>query len=192
MKKVLGLLCLLMGLSIFGVKGQNYNVQLSHGLASACNKVTYTATITKADNTNFSYPNPIDINISFSIFIGNSPADILCNDVAHIPIYSKIVQSTLSFYINTFGLFLIGAGLSPGFPVMLGLTGNIYKEISGTAFSFVMLIALTGNIVINYITGILIDQYGIGVFTYVIVTQILAMLALYLFIRKEDKSILHI
>ena len=55
-----------------------------------------------------------------------------------------------------------------------------------------MLIALTGNIVINYITGILIDKYGIGVFVYVILTQILAMLTLYLFIRKEDKSILDI
>ena len=116
--------------------------------------------------------------ISFTLFV----LGVLC----------LFVQSTSSFYINTFGLFLIGAGLSPGFPVMLGLTGNIYKEISGTAFSFVMLIALTGNIVINYITGILIDKYGIGVFVYVILTQILAMLTLYLFIRKEDKSILDI
>ena len=81
---------------------------------------------------------------------------------------------------------------APGFPVMLGLTGNMYKEISGTAFSFVMLIALTGNIVINFITGILIDQYGISVFVYVILTQILAMIALYLFIRNKDKSVLNI
>ena len=102
------------------------------------------------------------------------------------------IQSGFSFYINSFGLFLIGAGLSPGFPVMLGLTGNMYKEISGTAFSFVMLIALTGNIVINFITGILIDQYGISVFVYVILTQILAMIALYLFIRNKDKSVLNI
>ena len=87
---------------------------------------------------------------------------------------------------------MIGAGLSPGFPVMLGLTGNIYKEISGTAFSFVMLIALTGNIVINYITGVLIDKYGIGVFVNVILVQILAMITLYLFIRKKDKAILNI
>lgn len=115
---------------------------------------------------------------SFSLFI--------------IGIICLFIQSSLAFYINTLGLFLIGAGLSPGFPVMLGLTGNIFKVISGTAFSFVMLIALTGNIVINYITGILIDQYGIGIFVYVILTQILAMLVLYLFIRKKDKSILNI
>ena len=118
------------------------------------------------------------LHISFTLFV----VGVLC----------LFVRSTSSFYINTFGLFLIGAGLSPGFPVMLGLTGNIYKEISGTAFSFVMLIALTGNIVINYITGVLIDKYGIGVFVYVILVQILAMITLYLFIRKEDKAILNI
>ena len=109
-----------------------------------------------------------------------------------IGVLCLFVQSSFSFYVNTFGLFLIGAGLSPGFPVMLGLVGNIYKGISGTAFSFVMLIALTGNIVINYITGILINQYGIGVFIYVILVQIIAMIALFLYIRKEDKSILNI
>ena len=96
------------------------------------------------------------LHISFSFFI----AGIIC----------LLFQSLSSFYINAFGLFLIGAGLSSGFPVMLGLTGKIYKEVLGTAFSFVMLIALTGNIVINYITGILIEQYGIGVFVYVIKT----------------------
>ena len=100
------------------------------------------------------------------------------------------IASPWSFYINTFGLFLIGAGLSPGFPVMLGLTSNLFKEISGTAFSFVMLIALTGNIVINYITGILIQNYGVRVFVYVVLIEILAMITLYTMIRKENKKIL--
>lgn len=115
------------------------------------------------------------LQISFSLFI----AGIIC---LFIP--------SLFIYINTFGLFLIGAGLSPGFPVMLGLTGNMFKEISGTAFSFVMFIALTGNIIINYITGILIEQLGIGVFVYVILIQVLTMITLYLLIKKEDKGLL--
>lgn len=115
------------------------------------------------------------LQISFSLFI----AGVIC----------LFIPSSF-IYINTFGLFLIGAGLSPGFPVMLGLTGNMFKEISGTAFSFVMFIALTGNIIINYITGILIEQLGIGVFVYVILIQVLTMITLYLLIKKEDKGIL--
>ena len=97
------------------------------------------------------------------------------------------IQLPSSYYLNTFGLFLIGAGLSPGFPVMLGLTGNMYKEISGTAFSFVMLIALTGNIVINYITGVMVQYFGVRAFIYVILAEIIIMFTLYLFIRKEKK-----
>lgn len=97
------------------------------------------------------------------------------------------IQTPSSIYINIFGLFLIGAGLSPGFPVMLGLTGNMYKEISGTAFSFVMLIALTGNIIINYITGVLVQNYSISILVYVIITEIIVMMGLYSLIRKDIK-----
>ena len=97
------------------------------------------------------------------------------------------IQLPSVYYLSTFGLFLIGAGLSPGFPVMLGLTGNMYKEISGTAFSFVMIIALTGNIVINYITGVLVQYYGVQSFLYVILAEIILMFILYLFIRKEKE-----
>ncbi len=70
---------------------------------------------------------------------------------------------------------------------MLGLTGNMYKEISGTAFSFAMLIALTGNIVINYITGVLVQYFGVRTFIYVILAEIIIMITLYSFIRNEKK-----
>ena len=85
-------------------------------------------------------------------------------------------------------MFLIGAGLSPGFPVMLGVVGKMYKEISGTAFSFAMLVALSGNMIINYATGTLIEIYGERSFIYVIIAQIAAMITLYIFIRKDNKS----
>ncbi|HHW81411.1 MAG TPA: MFS transporter [Bacteroidales bacterium] len=98
------------------------------------------------------------------------------------------IQQPWSYYLNIFGLFLIGAGLSPGFPVMLGVVGNMYKEISGTAFSFAMLVALSGNMIINYAAGTLIEIYGERSFIYVIIAQIAAMIALYIFIRKDNKS----
>ena len=100
-----------------------------------------------------------------------------------MPLY----EQSWSYYLNIFGLFLIGAGLSPGFPVMLGITGNMFKEISGTAFSFAMIIALTGNMVINYITGVLVNQFGVRSFIYVIVAEIIIMITLYMFIKNEKK-----
>jgi fucose permease len=59
------------------------------------------------------------------------------------------------------GLFMLGAGLASGFPTMLGLVGNRYPHLSGTAFSLVLVIALLGNMLVNYSMGIVAENYGI-------------------------------
>ena len=66
-----------------------------------------------------------------------------------------------SFTAAVTGLVLLGAGLAAGFPIMLGFVGNRYKEFSGTAFSLVLVIALLGNMIINYCMGIISQTYGI-------------------------------
>lgn len=65
------------------------------------------------------------------------------------------------FLLSVAGLILLGAGLAGGFPLMLGLVGHRYKELSGTAFSLVFVIALLGNMLINYGMGIIAQVYGI-------------------------------
>lgn len=87
-----------------------------------------------------------------------------------------------SFYVRLFGMFLIGGGLAPGFPVMLGVVGELFKGVSGTAFSFVMLIALTGNTIVNYLVGMLTQRYGMDVFPYVILAEIVMMIFIFAFI----------
>lgn len=94
------------------------------------------------------------------------------------------------YWVKVAGMFLLGAGLAPGFPVMLGTTGQLYREVSATAFSFAMLIALTGNTAINYTTGILTQKYGMGVYPFVILTEIIAMVIIFTFIRKNSKEII--
>ena len=59
------------------------------------------------------------------------------------------------------GLILSGAGLAGGFPLMLGIVGTHFKQLSGTAFSFVFTVALIGNMLINYLMGIVVEEYGI-------------------------------
>ncbi len=90
------------------------------------------------------------------------------------------------YIINLVAMLLLGAGLAPGFPVMLGLVGEMFKEASGTAFSFVMLIALSGNTIINYITGVMSNQYGAGVYPYVIIFIVLSMSLIYILIDKIE------
>ena len=92
------------------------------------------------------------------------------------------------YFIKVTGMFFIGAGLAPGFPVMLGSAGELFKEVSATAFSFAMLIALIGNTLINYITGVLTEKFGMGVFPYVIMTEIVALLLLFVVIRTYKQQ----
>lgn len=71
------------------------------------------------------------------------------------------LASTHSYYMACAGLILLGAGLAAGFPIMLGFVGERYKTLSATAFSLVFVIALSGNMIINYGMGYIAQHYGI-------------------------------
>lgn len=86
------------------------------------------------------------------------------------------------------GLVFLGAGLAAGYPVMLGLVGDRYEQLSGTAFGFVLSLALLGNMSLNYIMGIIAEHYGITYFPKVMFGLILIMLALSWPILKKTKQ----
>jgi len=85
------------------------------------------------------------------------------------------------------GLVLIGAGLAGGFPIMLGIVGSRYRELSGTAFSFVLVIALLGNMLVNYGMGFIAQYFGVLHVVDVALIELLAMVVLCIFIQKIDK-----
>jgi FHS family glucose/mannose:H+ symporter-like MFS transporter len=85
------------------------------------------------------------------------------------------------------GLMVLGAGLAAGFPVMLGFTGERYKELSGTAFSFVLAVGLLGNMFFNYCMGIISQNYGIGHLTTVALGEALALGVLCIVILRKLK-----
>ena len=58
------------------------------------------------------------------------------------------------------GLVLVGVGLAAAFPLLLGYVADLYPTISGTAFSVVLAIALPGNMLLNYLMGVLSDVVG--------------------------------
>jgi fucose permease len=80
---------------------------------------------------------------------------------------------------------MLGAGLAGGFPIMLGFVGNKYRELSGTAFSLVLVIALAGNIIINYCMGIIAQAYGIQNLITVAFAELFVMIVLCIFILKK-------
>ena len=86
------------------------------------------------------------------------------------------------------GLILSGAGLAGGFPLMLGFVGERFAHLSGTAFSFVFTIALIGNMLINYLMGIIVHRYGVHHLTTVAYIEIAIMAILFYFIIQKLKS----
>lgn len=86
------------------------------------------------------------------------------------------------------GLVLMGAGLAGGFPFMLGYLGSRYPSVSGTAFSIALTVALTGNILINYGTGIIVQYYGVSYVAAIAGIELIFMILLYFFIIKQFKS----
>ncbi len=84
---------------------------------------------------------------------------------------------------------LLGTGLAAGFPTMLGIVGNRYPDISGTAFSFVMAVALIGNILVNYSMGLVAENFGIKHLTTFTFAELalLAILGIMIFRKLKRK-----
>jgi fucose permease len=59
------------------------------------------------------------------------------------------------------GVFLLGVGFAATFPVVLGFVGDRWAQLSGTAFSLVMVMALTGGMILPWLTGVLGTTYGL-------------------------------
>lgn len=86
------------------------------------------------------------------------------------------------------GLILTGAGLAEGFPIMLGYVGERFKALSATAFSFVFVVALVGNMLINYGMGLIVHAYGVEHLITVSFAETAVMIGLFLFILQKLKS----
>ncbi len=59
------------------------------------------------------------------------------------------------------GIFVAGFGFAAIFPFLLGLVGDLYPDISGTAFGVVFVIALVGGSTFPYMIGVLGDLVGL-------------------------------
>ena len=96
-----------------------------------------------------------------SVFRSVSVRKLLISSFFMILLGLTLLKSADSLILSITGLVLTGAGLASGFPVMLGFAGDRYAEISGTAFSLVLSIALIGNTLINYLMGLIAQSFGI-------------------------------
>ena len=86
---------------------------------------------------------------------------------------------TRSVSIAALGVFMLGVGFAATFPTVLGFVGERYAELSGTAFSLVIAMALCGGMLLPWLAGILGASYGMRG-SFIIVPAALLLLALLL------------
>jgi len=92
-----------------------------------------------------------------------------------------------SYMIVLLAMALLGIGFAAGFPVILGLTGERFPDLTGTAFSLIIVFALVGNTTLNYITGVVSESFGILHFPCVLAGSTLIMSGLLFAVRNEFK-----
>jgi fucose permease len=85
------------------------------------------------------------------------------------------------------GLFLLGFGLAAGFPILLGFLGGLYRDLTGTAFSAVFVMALVGGSTLSYLTGVLGDRLGLRSSLVIVPVAVLAQAGLFLLLRRRLK-----
>ena len=90
-----------------------------------------------------------------------SGAAILVAGVATALVSALWLVSARGVAAAALAVLMLGAGLAPAFPVLLGLTGDRYAHLSGTALSMAFGMALTGGMLMPYATGVLAGAYGL-------------------------------
>ncbi|MCL2726785.1 MAG: MFS transporter [Bacteroidales bacterium] len=83
---------------------------------------------------------------------------------------------------------LIGFGLAATFPVVFGMLGSAYASLSGTVFSIALVIALLGNTSVNYLMGIVAEQWGIGLYPVLMMISLCAMILLFTLSLRAGKK----
>jgi len=122
-----------------------------------------------------------------SVFRNVSEKKLLLSSflVIFVALLLIVFSGSIAMAVTAFAL--LGTGLAAGFPTMLGIVGNRYPDISGTAFSFVMAVALIGNILVNYSMGQVAENYGITHLTTFTFAELAVLVILALLIFKKLK-----
>ena len=101
---------------------------------------------------------------------------------------SLIILLTGSQPATYIGMALLGAGLAACFPVVMGQVTGKYAQLSGTALSIVLVLALLGNMSCNYGMGIIANTWGTGVLPVVLAGGLILQVFLIIPALRSSKT----
>jgi fucose permease len=109
---------------------------------------------------------------------------LVCIGVALVGSFLMIGSRSLGAAAT--GVFLLGVGFAATFPVVLGFVGDRYPHLSGTAFSIAFVMALTGGMVLPYVTGVLGASYGLRTSFLVVPIALVGIVVLLGVVRRRQ------
>jgi fucose permease len=119
-----------------------------------------------------------------------SPFPVLYSCLAIALAGSFLLLTTHRVPVAAVGVFTLGVGFAAMFPTILGFIGDRYANLSGTAFSIAIAMALCGGMLLPYIAGVLGNRFGMrGSFALVPVVLFLLALFLTALVRKLRPSL---
>lgn len=98
---------------------------------------------------------------------------ILYGGLVILSVGTCLLYYSYSFWSSVVSLFCVGLGLAGVFPIMMGRIGTLYKEMTGTAISLALFIALCGNSILNLLMGVVAKEFNMDVFPFFLMTCIL-------------------
>jgi FHS family glucose/mannose:H+ symporter-like MFS transporter len=90
-----------------------------------------------------------------------------------------VLTVSSSWLMAIIAVLMLGAGFAPVFPVMFAYIGGLYPDLTGTAFGIALVIGLAGNMLLNYLVGILAHAIGIGSYPVLLIAAVLMGLLLF-------------
>lgn len=120
-----------------------------------------------------------------TVFRSVSSSILIFASLAFICLGCFVLYAGTTFETAVTGLICFGIGLGGGFPIMLSFVSTRYAQLSGTAFSVVLTIALIGNMLVNYLMGIIAQAYGIQHLITVACCELIVMSVLCFVIVKK-------
>lgn len=88
------------------------------------------------------------------------PTKILYTCITIGFVAAVMLISTDNLAVACVGVFLLGVGFAATVPMVLGFVGERYVQLSGTAFSLVIAMALLGGMLLPWLTGVAGGRFG--------------------------------
>ena len=120
-----------------------------------------------------------------TLLSGVSPRRVLLPSLAIAFLGALLLLAAEHALPAAVGVLLVGAGFAAVFPVILGFVGDRYPHLSGTAFSLVLVMALTGGTLLPLATGVLGDRVGLRLSLLMVPAALLCAAATYLTVRSR-------